>query len=81
MVPFEYQGDDEVWVHLYSPVTLFPGRIGLRVVGGQDDAGRAGQIPTTCRCHKRGRFRGEKGAGQRERRQHRVHRRHCVLGS
>lgn len=49
-VPFEYQGDDEVWVHLHPPVALLPGRVGLRVVGGQDDPRGPGQVPSARRC-------------------------------
>lgn len=54
MVPFEYQGNDEVGIHFYSPVTFFARRIRLGVVRRQDDPCGAGQVPPAGGCHGRG---------------------------
>ena len=51
-VPFEYQGNDKVRVHPHSPVALLPRRVGLWVVGGQDDPRGPSQVPSACRCRR-----------------------------
>lgn len=63
-VPFEYQGNDEVRVHPHPPVALLPRRVGLWVVGGQDDPRGPGQVSSARRCHGE---RGTRSVGARQR--------------
>lgn len=69
-LPFEDEGNDKVRVDSDSPVTLFPSRVGLRVVGRQNHSRRAADVSTTGRWRK---INKEKGR-ERKRKMIRQHR-------